>query len=114
MPKRNSASPPRPEMVSAVNEMLAKLEQISPDPSLVGRCPELPGIVLDRVMSSPLDRAGSEYKQVGNDYEKLRSESLKPLPPHPRGRAPALRAVVPAGVKAMKRDMLRHELPALA
>jgi hypothetical protein len=102
MPKRNSASPPRPEMVSAVNEMLAKLEQISPDPSLVGRCPELPGIVLDRVMSSPLDRAGSEYKQVGSDYEKLRSEYLKALAAHPLGRALALLAVGPAGVEAME------------
>jgi hypothetical protein len=89
-------------MVAAVNEMFTKLEQISPDPSLVGRCPELPGIVLDRVMATSLNHSGPEYKQVTLDYEKLRAEYLKALVAHPVGLALALLALGPAGVESME------------
>jgi hypothetical protein len=102
MPKRNTASPPRPEMVAAVKEALAKLEKICPDPLLIGRCPELPGIALDRVMATPLDRSSPENKKNAQDYEKLRSEYLKALVAHPVGLALALLAVGPAGVESME------------
>jgi hypothetical protein len=89
-------------MVAAVSEMLAKLEKISPDASLMGRCPDLPGIVLDRVIATSLDRSSPEYKQKTQDYEKLRSEYLKALVAHPVGLALALLAVGTAGVASME------------
>jgi hypothetical protein len=102
MGKRNPSSTHRPEMAAAISEMLARLEKMPPYSSFVGRCPELPGIVLDRVMVSTLDHNSPEYQQVGNDYEKLRAEYLKALVAHPLGRALALLAVGPVGVQMME------------
>ena len=58
----SQSSPPGPEMVKAVVEMLRNLEEISNDPSIVGQCPELPGVVLDKVSATCLDREGPEYE----------------------------------------------------
>ena len=102
MSRRSQTATPRPEMVSAVAEMLLNLEQISPDPSIVGRCPELPGIVLDKVLATCLDRDGPDYAQVNRDYEALRVEYFKALVAHPVGRALALLAVGPGGVEMME------------
>jgi hypothetical protein len=102
MSRRAQPSAPRPDMVNAVAEMLRKLEQISNDPSLVGHCPELPGIVLDKVLGTCLDRDGTEYAQVNRDYEALRVEYFKALVAHPVGRVLALLAVGPEGVEMME------------
>jgi hypothetical protein len=102
MAKRNLTSEPRAEMIGAVNEMFAKLEQIPVDSALAGSCPELPGVVLERVMASALDRAGDEYKQAGADYEKMRADYLKALTAHPVGRALALLAVGSSGLQMME------------
>lgn len=74
MSRRSQNAAPRPDMVKAVTEMLLNLEQISPDPSIVGRCSELPGIVLDKILATCLDRDGPEYAKVNRDYEALRVE----------------------------------------
>ncbi len=102
MSRRSQPSAPRPEMVNAVAEMLRNLEQISPDASVVGRCPELPGVVLDKVLATCLDRDGAEYAQVNRDYEALRVEYFKALVAHPVGRVLALLAVGPDGVEMME------------
>ena len=102
MSRRSQTAAPRPDMVKAVAEMLLNLEQISPDPSIVGRCPELPGIVLDKVLATCLDRDGPEYAKVNRDYEALRVEYFKALVAHPVGRALALLAVGPDGVAMME------------
>ena len=101
MSRRSQNAAPRPDMVKAVTEMLLNLEQISPDPSIVGRCSELPGIVLDKVLATCLDRDGPEYAKVNRDYEALRVEYFKALVAHPVGRALALLAVGPDGVAMM-------------
>jgi hypothetical protein len=100
MPSRAKA--PRPEMVNAVSEMLRKLEEISADPSIIGSCPELPGIVLDKVQGTCLDREGAEYAKVNSDFEGLRAEYLQALVAHPVGRGLALLAVGPEGVAMME------------
>jgi len=102
MSRRSQPSAPRPEMVNAVAEMLQNLEQISPDPSIIGRCPELPGVVLDKVLATCLDRDGDEYAKVNRDYEALRVDYYKALVAHPVGRVLALLAVGPDGVEMME------------
>src|SRR5580704_12290015 len=102
MSRRSPPSAPRPEMVNAVAEMLQSLEQISPDPSIIGRCPELPGVVLDKVLATCLDRDGDEYAKVNRDYEALRVDYCKALVAHPVGRVLALLAVGPDGVEMME------------
>ena len=102
MSRRSQPSAPGPEMVNAVAEMLQNLEQISPDPSIIGRCPELPGVVLDRVLATCLDRDGDEYAKVNRDYEALRVDYYKALVAHPVGRVLALLAVGPDGVEMME------------
>jgi hypothetical protein len=102
MSRRAQPSAPRPDMVNAVAEMLRNLEQISNDPAIVGRCPELPGVVLDKVLGTCLDRDGAEYAQVNRDYEALRVEYFKALVAHPVGRVLALLAVGPDGVEMME------------
>ena len=86
----NRTKPPRPEMVDAVSEMLRKLEEISADPSIIGSCPELPGIVLDKIQGTCLDREGAEYAKVTTDFNGLRAEYLQALVAHPVGRGLAL------------------------
>ena len=66
-------------MVNAVAEMLRNLEQISTDPSIIGQCPELPGVVLDKVCATCLDRDGPEYAKVNRDYQALRAHYFKAL-----------------------------------
>lgn len=102
MSHRASASDPRPEMVNAVAEMLRNLEQICPDPSIIGRCPELPGVVLDKVWATCLDRDGPEYAKVNSDFKTMRAEYFKALVAHPVGRSLALLAVGPDGVAMLE------------
>ncbi len=89
-------------MVIAVAEMLRNLEQISTDPSIIGQCPELPGVVLDKVCASCLDRDGPEYAKVNRDYQALRAHYFKALCAHPVGRALAALAVGSTGVELME------------
>jgi hypothetical protein len=89
-------------MIDAVSEMLRKLEEVSTDPSIIGRCPELPGIVLDKVEGTCLNRDGAEYAKVNSDFEGLRAEYLQALVAHPVGRGLALIAVGPEGVAMME------------
>jgi hypothetical protein len=96
------AKTPGPEMINAVSEMLRKLEGISADPSIIGSCPELPGIVLDKIEGSCLDRDGADYNEVNRDFENLRAEYLQALVAHPVGRGLALVAVGPEGVAMME------------
>jgi len=102
MSRSTPFSPPGPEMLSAVAEMLRNLEQISNDPSVIGQCPELPGIVLDKVLATALDRDGPEYAKVNRDYQALRGHYFKALAAHPVGRALAALAVGSAGVELME------------
>src|ERR1700732_5631607 len=102
MAPRAKASVPRPEMINAVSEMLRKLEDIAADPSIVGSCPELPGIVLDKITGTCLDRDGAEYAEINRDYERLRAEYFQALVAHPLGRSLALLAVGPEGVALME------------
>ncbi|HZC58953.1 MAG TPA: hypothetical protein VE154_03095 [Chthoniobacterales bacterium] len=64
-------SPPCPSMVKAIDEMIRNLEQISSDPSIIGKCPELPGIVLEKIVSTCVDRDSPAYAKVAHDYESL-------------------------------------------
>ena len=98
----SQSSPPGPEMVKAVVEMLRNLEEISNDPSIVGQCPELPGVVLDKVSATCLDREGPEYAKVNRDYQTLRAHYFKALAAHPVGRALAALAVGSTGVELME------------
>jgi hypothetical protein len=96
-------SPPDPSMVKAIDEMIRNLEQISGDPSIIGKCPELPGIVLEKIVSTCVDRDSPEYLKVAHDYESLRADYLKALVMHPVGRALAALAVGSSGVELMER-----------
>src|ERR1700683_1186254 len=102
MSRSLQSSTPGPDMVNAVAEMLRNLEQISDDTSSIGQCPELPGIVLDKVYATCLDREGPEYAQVNRDYQALRAHYFKALAAHPVGRALAALAVGSAGVELME------------
>jgi hypothetical protein len=102
MSRSLQSSTPGPDMVNAVAEMLRNLEQISDDPSIIGQCPELPGVVLDKVYATCLDREGPEYAQVNRDYQTLRAHYFKALAAHPVGRALAALAVGSTGVELME------------
>jgi hypothetical protein len=102
MSRPTQSSAPGPGMVSAVAEMLLNLEQISADPSIIGQCPELPGIVLDKVQATCLDRDGPEYAKANRDYQALRAHYFKALAAHPVGRALAALAVGSTGVELME------------
>src|ERR1700730_16028961 len=102
MNRESQSSAPGPEMVNAVDEMLRNLEQISIDPSLISQCPELPGVVLDKVFATCLDREGPEYAKVNRDYQALRAHYFKALAAHPVGRALAALAVGSTGVELME------------
>ncbi|HEV3209993.1 MAG TPA: hypothetical protein VGY91_06980 [Chthoniobacterales bacterium] len=93
MAQREKTSPPGSEMINAVSEMLRNLEEISTDPSIIGSCPELPGIVLDKVQATLRDRDGAEYAELNRDFNRLRAEYLQALVAHPIGRGLALLAV---------------------
>ena len=95
-------SAPGPDMVNAVDEMLRNLEKISSDPSIIGQCPELPGVVLDKVLATCLDREGPEYAKVNRDYQTLRAHYFKALAAHPVGRALAALAVGSTGIELME------------
>src|SRR4029077_20271413 len=102
MNHESQSSAPGPEMVNAVDEMLRNLEQISIDPSLISQCPELPGVVLDKVFATCLDREGPEYAKVNRDYQALRAHYFKALAAHPVGRALAALALASTGVELME------------
>ena len=100
--KSKNLPPPRQEMIDAVAEAMRELENVAPDPEIVSSCPQLPGIVLDRVIGKPLDRQGEEYRTTINDYDKIRAEYFEALVQHPIGRTLALLAVGPDGLKLME------------
>jgi hypothetical protein len=102
MSRSSQTSAAGPEMVNAVAEMLHHLEGISDDPSIIGQCPELPGLVLDKVFSTCLDRDGEEYAEVNRDYQTLRAHYFKALASHPVGRALAALAVGSTGVELLE------------
>ncbi len=97
-----NSAPPRAQMVAAVAAALTDLESIAPDPSTVGACPELPGIVLDRVVGSVRSHQDPAYLDTVRDYNLMRAEYLKALVAHPVGRSLALLAVGPEGVALME------------
>jgi hypothetical protein len=68
--KNRPPPPPRQEMIDAVAEAMRELENLAPDPDVISACPQLPGIVLDRIVGKPLDRQGEEYQATINGYEK--------------------------------------------
>jgi hypothetical protein len=107
-------SPPRPEMVAAVDAALKNLEQIAPDPGIIGACPELPGIVLDKVMGTVRSHKDPAYLETTRNYNLLRSDYLKALVAHPVGRALALLAVGPQGVELMEAGRVPSSVQAIA
>jgi hypothetical protein len=98
----SSSKPPNAEMRAAVDEAIKELEKLISDPAAIGACPELPGIVLDRIVGRPLDRASEEYEQTTKAYSKMRGAYLKALVLHPIGRSLSLLAVGPEGVRLME------------
>jgi hypothetical protein len=102
MSRKSDSSPPQPEMVKSIDEMLKHLEKLEPDPAIVGTCPELPGIVLDRVLGKVQSREDSDYKEIVRKYNSMRSEYLRALVAHPVGRALALLAVGAEGVAMLE------------
>jgi hypothetical protein len=100
--RNHSTKPPSPEMRAAVDEAMKELEKMLSDPSAIGACPELPGIVLDRIMGRCLDRSSEEYELTTKAYTKMRGEYLKALAVHPVGRSLALLAVGSKGVQLME------------
>jgi hypothetical protein len=63
-----SSKPPSVGMCAAVDEAIKELEKLISDPASIGACPELPGIVLDRIVGRPLDRSSEEYEQTTARY----------------------------------------------
>ena len=98
----SSSKPPSVGMCAAVDEAIKELEKLISDPASIGACPQLPGIVLDRIVGRPLDRSSEEYEQTTKAYGKIRGEYLKALAVHPVGRSLALLAVGPEGVQLME------------
>ena len=99
---KSSSKPPSAEMRAAVDEAIKEFEKLISDPASIGACPELPGIVLDRIVGQPLDRTSEEYDQTTKAYVKMRGEYLKALALHPVGRSLSLLAVGPDGVRLME------------
>jgi hypothetical protein len=98
----SSSKPPSAEMRAAVDEAIKELEKLISDPAAIGACPELPGVVLDRIIGRPLDRASEEYDQTTKAYGKMRGDYLKALALHPIGRSLSLLAVGADGVRLME------------
>ncbi len=63
-----TTKPPSAEMHAAVDEAIKELEKLISDPASIGACPELPGIVLDRIVGRTLDRSSEEYEQTTKAY----------------------------------------------
>jgi hypothetical protein len=97
-----SSKPPSAEMRIAVDAAIKELEKLISDPAAIGACPELPGIVLDRIIGRPLDRTSEEYDQTTKAYGKMRGDYLKALALHPIGRSLSLLAVGADGVRLME------------
>jgi hypothetical protein len=97
-----SSKPPSAEMRPAVDEAIKELEKLISDPAAIGACPELPGVVLDRIIGRPLDRTSEEYDQATKAYGKMRGDYLKALALHPIGRSLSLLAVGADGVRLME------------
>lgn len=110
MSRSGAHTPPSPEMVKALDEMFKNLEQIATDPSIVGHCSELPGIVLDKIDAGAIDRESDAYKKVTQEYEAVRADYLKALVGHPLGRTFALLAVGREGVEMMEQGRLPVEI----
>jgi hypothetical protein len=89
-------------MRAAVDEAIKELEKLISDSAAIGACPELPGIVLDRVIGRPLDRTSEEYDETTKAYGKMRGDYLKALALHPIGRSLSLLAVGADGVRLME------------
>jgi hypothetical protein len=89
-------------MVEAVDQMFRQLEALAPDPNLASACPELPGIVLHRVMGRVLDPNDPRYLDALSSYQSAHDDFLKALAAHPIGRALALLAVGPDGVALLE------------
>ena len=96
------SKPPNAEMRAAVDEAIKELEKLISDPASIGACPELPGIVLDRIVGRALDRTSEEYEQTTKAYGKMRGEYLKAFAMHPVGRSLSLLAVGADGVRLME------------
>src|SRR3979411_903648 len=96
------SKPPNAEMRAAVDEAIKELEKLISDPALIGACPELPGIVLDRIVGRALDRTSEEYEQTTKAYGKMRGEYLKAFALHPVGRSLSILAVGADGVRMME------------
>ncbi len=97
-----SSKPPNAEMRAAVDEAIKELEKLISDPASIGTCPELPGIVLDRIVGRALDRTSEEYEQTTKAYGRMRGEYLKAFALHPVGRSLSLLAVGADGVRLME------------
>ncbi|MBW0000825.1 MAG: hypothetical protein JO015_17140 [Verrucomicrobia bacterium] len=95
-------APPPPGMVEAVNQMFRQLEALAPDPNVAGICPELPGIVLQRIKGQALDPQDKRYLDAITGYQSAHDDFMKALVAHPIGRALALLAVGPDGVALME------------
>src|SRR5258708_26855602 len=96
--KNHPPPPPRQEMIDAVAEAIRDFEKLAPDPEIVGACPQLPGIILDRVLGRPLDRKGEEYQATIKDYDKIREAYFQELRSPTNGRTIDLCALGPDGV----------------
>jgi hypothetical protein len=110
MSRSGTHTPPSPEMIKAVDEMFKNLEQIAIDPSIVGNCSELPGVVLDKIDAATIDRDSDVYKKVTQEYESVRADYLKALVAHPLGKVFALLAVGREGVEMMEQGRLPVEI----
>src|SRR5260370_37182469 len=94
---------PTTEEIRALFEKpIKELKKLFSDPASIGACPELPGIVLDRIAGQPLDRTSEEYDQTTKAYVKMRGDYLKALALRPVGRSLSLLAVGPDGVRLME------------
>lgn len=89
-------------MVEAVDQMFRQLETLAPDPNVAGACPELPGIVLQRIKGRVLDPHDPQYLDAISAYQSAHDDFLKALAAHPIGRALALLAVGPDGVALLE------------
>ncbi|QSR86604.1 hypothetical protein EM20IM_08995 [Candidatus Methylacidiphilum infernorum] len=94
---------PSQEMLFKVDQMIRKLDKLSTPQSILHGNPEVPGIVLERSMVSPLDRKGKEYKKILKEYEEKRPEFLAALANHPVGKSLSLLAVGKEGVEMMRK-----------
>ena len=81
MSGRKRDAPPPPGMVQAVDQMFRQLEALAPDPNVAGACPELPGIVLQRITGRVLDPNDPSMKPL---TPPTRTKSLPKFASAPR------------------------------